>query len=213
MPISSHPLPFPNAASLAALRTWYVGVGSRDAVDRFLSRSALRREIGPRRDWSYPTATRGVCRQSSSRRSGETVSVRSGGANSSLQGSGTRHRRPAVASDATSPDQRPNRCVAAVPDRRRVACARHQDAGRPDSANSPSVMGIDLMPRMRNIKDLILYKADKRRKYEHIDSLCRQTIDWNPIERHYADMMRVAVPIQTGKMTPSTILRRLGSEA
>lgn len=74
-------------------------------------------------------------------------------------------------------------------------------------------MGIDLMPRMRNIKDLILYKADKRRKYEHIDSLCRQTIDWNPIERHYADMMRVAVPIQTGKMTPSTILRRLGSEA
>nr|WP_254209640.1 Tn3 family transposase [Burkholderia multivorans] len=75
------------------------------------------------------------------------------------------------------------------------------------------VMGIDLMPRMRNIKDLVLYKADRRRKYEHIDSLCRQTIDWNLIERHYADMMRVAVSIQAGKMTPSTILRRLGSES
>ncbi|MDH6146130.1 hypothetical protein OKW46_000052 [Paraburkholderia sp. WSM4179] len=45
---------------------------------------------------------------------------------------------------------------------------------------------------MRNIKDLVLYKADRRRKYKHIDSLCRQAID---------------------KMTPLTILRRLGSES
>uniref|UniRef100_UPI003BEF24A6 Tn3 family transposase n=1 Tax=Burkholderia arboris TaxID=488730 RepID=UPI003BEF24A6 len=75
------------------------------------------------------------------------------------------------------------------------------------------VMGIGLMPRMRNIKDLVLYKADKRRKYEHIDSLCRQSIDWSLIERHYTDMMRVAVSIKAGKMTPSTILRRLGSES
>lgn len=27
------------------------------------------------------------------------------------------------------------------------------------------VKGINLMPRMRNIKDLVLYKADRRRKY------------------------------------------------
>ncbi|TAL55812.1 Tn3 family transposase [Pandoraea sp.] len=75
------------------------------------------------------------------------------------------------------------------------------------------VVGINLMPRMRNIKDLVLYKADRRRKYKHIDSLCRQAIDWALIERHYADMMRVAVSIKAGKMTPSTILRRLGSES
>lgn len=75
------------------------------------------------------------------------------------------------------------------------------------------VLGINLMPRMRNIKDLVLYKVDKRRKYKHIDSLCRQAIDWALIERHYADMMRGAVSIKAGKMTPSTILRRLGSES
>ncbi|NPT60787.1 Tn3 family transposase [Paraburkholderia elongata] len=75
------------------------------------------------------------------------------------------------------------------------------------------VTGISLMPRMRNIKDLVLYKADRRRKYEHIDSLCRQAIDWTLIERHYPDMMRVAVSIKAGTMTPSTILRRLGSES
>ena len=75
------------------------------------------------------------------------------------------------------------------------------------------VTGINLMPRMRNIKDLVLYKADRRRKYKHIDSLCRQAIDWALLERHYLDMMRVAVSIKAGKMTPSTILRRLGSES
>jgi len=75
------------------------------------------------------------------------------------------------------------------------------------------LLGINLMPRMRNIRDLVLYKADRRRKYAHIDSLCRQTIDWDLIERHYPDMMRVAVSIKAGKMTPSTILRRLGSES
>ena len=73
--------------------------------------------------------------------------------------------------------------------------------------------GINLMPRMRNIKDLVLYKADRRRKYKHIDSLCRKAINWKLIERHYPDMMRVAVSIKAGKMTPSTILRRLGSES
>jgi Tn3 transposase DDE domain len=44
--------------------------------------------------------------------------------------------------------------------------------------------------------------------YEHIDSLCRQSIDWTLIERRYPDMMRVAVSIKAGKTTPSTILRR-----
>lgn len=65
---------------------------------------------------------------------------------------------------------------------------------------------------MRNIRDLVLYKADKRRKYAHIDSLCRRTIDWELIERHYPDMMRVAVSVKAGRMTPSAILRRVGSE-
>jgi len=75
------------------------------------------------------------------------------------------------------------------------------------------LLGINLMPRMRNIKNLILFKADRRRKYAHIERLCRQTINWDLIQRHYPDMMRVAVSIQAGKMTPSTILRRLGSES
>lgn len=75
------------------------------------------------------------------------------------------------------------------------------------------LLGINLMPRMRNIKDLVLYKADRRRRYDHIERLCRRSIDWDLIQQHYPDMMRVAVSIKAGKMTPSTILRRLGSES
>ena len=75
------------------------------------------------------------------------------------------------------------------------------------------LLGINLMPRMRNIKDLVLYKADRRRRYDHIERLCRRSLDWDLIQRHYPDMMRVAVSIKAGKMTPSTILRRLGSES
>ncbi len=36
-------------------------------------------------------------------------------------------------------------------------------------------------------------------------------IDWDLIERHYEDLMRVAVSIKAGMVTPSTLLRRLDS--
>ncbi len=73
------------------------------------------------------------------------------------------------------------------------------------------LLGIDLMPRIRDIKDLIFYKPDRRRRYKNIESLFRASIDWLLIERHFPDMLRVAISIKAGRMTPSTILRRLGS--
>lgn len=39
----------------------------------------------------------------------------------------------------------------------------------------------------------------------------RGTIDWEQIRLHYRDMMRVAISIKVGKITPSMILRRLGT--
>lgn len=75
------------------------------------------------------------------------------------------------------------------------------------------LLGINLMPRIRDVKDLVFYKADRRRRYKNIESLFRASIDWALIERHFADMLRVAISIKPGRMTPSTILRRLGSES
>lgn len=75
------------------------------------------------------------------------------------------------------------------------------------------LLGIKLMPRIRDIKDLTFFKADRRRRYKNIESLLRASIDWTLIERYFPDMLRVAISIKAGRMTPSTILRRLGSES
>nr|WP_230089598.1 Tn3 family transposase [Herminiimonas contaminans] len=73
------------------------------------------------------------------------------------------------------------------------------------------LLGINLMPRIRNIKDLLFYRADRGDHYDHIDSLFRGTIDWELIGRHMKDMLRVVISIKAGKIAPSTILRRLGT--
>ncbi|MCW8175297.1 Tn3 family transposase [Verminephrobacter aporrectodeae] len=73
------------------------------------------------------------------------------------------------------------------------------------------LLGIKLMPRMRNIKELVFFKAEPGAQYKHIQSLFRGSIDWDLIKLHYRDMLRVAVSIKLGKITPSMILRRLGT--
>lgn len=73
------------------------------------------------------------------------------------------------------------------------------------------LLGISLMPRIRNWKDLKLYRPDPEVHYTHLDSLFTDIIDWELIETHLPDMIRVALSIKAGKITPSTILRKLGT--
>ncbi|MBX9688223.1 MAG: Tn3 family transposase [Candidatus Obscuribacterales bacterium] len=74
------------------------------------------------------------------------------------------------------------------------------------------LLGIKLMPRIRNWKNLHFYKPDKLTEYEHIGALfSSEPIDWNLIEKMLPDMLRVALSVKTGKITPSAILRRLGT--
>jgi TnpA family transposase len=73
------------------------------------------------------------------------------------------------------------------------------------------LLGIQLMPRIRNWKDLTLYRPDKASWYEHIDALFTDTVDWDLIRTHWPDMLRVAVSIRAGRITAATILRRLGT--
>jgi len=67
------------------------------------------------------------------------------------------------------------------------------------------------MPRIRNVKDLVFFKADRHDQYEHIGSLFRGSINWELIALHLKDMLRVVISIKAGKIAPSTILRRLGT--
>ncbi|WP_042829013.1 Tn3 family transposase, partial [Xanthomonas citri] len=73
------------------------------------------------------------------------------------------------------------------------------------------LLGINLMPRIRNIKDLVFSRPEPGRTYKNIQALFGDSIDWTLIETHVHDMLRVAISIKLGKITASTILRRLGT--
>lgn len=73
------------------------------------------------------------------------------------------------------------------------------------------LLGIRLMPRIRNWKELDFCRPAAAAKYQHIDSLFGEPVDWKLIAGNLDEMLRVAVSIKAGKLLPSTILRRLGS--
>jgi TnpA family transposase len=73
------------------------------------------------------------------------------------------------------------------------------------------LLGIKLMPRIRNWKHLKLFRPDRKNRFEHIDVLFDEAIDWDLIESNFDDMLRVAVSIKAGHVTAAAILRRLGS--
>lgn len=74
------------------------------------------------------------------------------------------------------------------------------------------MLGIELLPRIRNVKDLILYKSTNDLQLEHVHDLFSKTIDWDLIEGYYDEMLRIAISIHKGKVLPSIILKKLGSK-
>jgi TnpA family transposase len=76
------------------------------------------------------------------------------------------------------------------------------------------LLGFELLPRIRNWQDLVLYRPDRDTRYLHIDSLFgADAVDWRLIETHWDDLMRVALSIRAGKVSSATLLRRLGNES
>jgi TnpA family transposase len=73
------------------------------------------------------------------------------------------------------------------------------------------LLGIELMPRIRNWQDLHLFRPGAGHAYAHIDALFSGPIDWDLIAGHLPDMLRVALSIKAGRLLPSAILRRLGT--
>jgi len=74
------------------------------------------------------------------------------------------------------------------------------------------LLAIKLMPRIRSWADLTFYRPASDSRYGHIETLFSATIDWKLIETHWKDIMQVALSIQAGTVTPSMLLRRLGSQ-
>ena len=73
------------------------------------------------------------------------------------------------------------------------------------------LLGIQLMPRIRNWQDYTFLRPAKDAVYEYIEPLFKGVVDWKLIRTHWQDLMRVVLSIQAGKLMPSTILRKLSS--
>ena len=74
------------------------------------------------------------------------------------------------------------------------------------------LLGIKLMPRIRNWKDLKWFRPSSQDSYKNIEALfTKEAIDWDLIACHLPDMLQVAQSIRAGRISPSTILRRLGT--
>lgn len=73
------------------------------------------------------------------------------------------------------------------------------------------MLGINLMPRIRNWKDLNFYRPTEKTVYQHIDSLFSEAVDWQKIETHWQDILQVILSIQTGKISSAMLLRKLSN--
>lgn len=72
--------------------------------------------------------------------------------------------------------------------------------------------GIQLMPRIRNWKDLRFYRPEKGMRFRHIDRLFSDVVDWKLIRDHWRDLMQVSISIQAGKIASPMLLRKLSQE-
>jgi TnpA family transposase len=73
------------------------------------------------------------------------------------------------------------------------------------------LLGIKLMPRMRGLSDAAFYRPNRSIRYQHIDALFGDEIDWDLIATHARDMIQVVLSIQAGRVMPSMLLRKLGT--
>ena len=72
------------------------------------------------------------------------------------------------------------------------------------------LLGIKLMPRIRNWKHLKFFRPHRHAVYAHIDALFDDPIDWELMETHVPDLLRVVLSIKAGRIA-STLLRKLGT--
>lgn len=79
------------------------------------------------------------------------------------------------------------------------------------------LLGIDLLPRIRNFHDLTFHRPDPQVRYRHIDLLFstdpRTAVDWDLIRQHWRDLMQVALSVKTGTVSSVTLLRRLNNRS
>jgi hypothetical protein len=79
------------------------------------------------------------------------------------------------------------------------------------------MLGLDLLPRIRNWQGLIFYRPSPVIRYEHIDALFgddpRNAINWKLIEAHWVDLVRTVISIREGRVSSVVLLCRLRNDS
>ena len=75
------------------------------------------------------------------------------------------------------------------------------------------LLGIKLMPRIRNWKEYTMFKADKKVVYSNIESLFTRIIDWELIEECWEDFMQLVLSIKAGAISTTFLLQQLTNYA
>jgi len=76
-----------------------------------------------------------------------------------------------------------------------------------------ALLGFELAPRMKDIKDQVLYKIDRKQPYANLDPILTGTIKTHRIRQAWDETIRVMASIHDRIVSPSLILQRLGSYA
>lgn len=76
-----------------------------------------------------------------------------------------------------------------------------------------SLLGFQLAPRIKDIKDKTLYHFERAPTYPNLDPIIKATIKTNLIHATWDDVVRVMASIQTRRVSASLILRKLSSYA
>jgi TnpA family transposase len=72
-------------------------------------------------------------------------------------------------------------------------------------------LSIEVLSRINDWAGLTFYRPDKDTRYAHIDAVFSEVIDWALIRTHARDLQRIAVSIRNGRISASTVLKRLSS--
>jgi len=75
------------------------------------------------------------------------------------------------------------------------------------------LLGIKLMPRMRNWNKVSMYWPDTGLHFKHIGTWFSRYVNWELIEKHWQDMMQVILSIHKGKLLPSWLLQKLNTDS
>jgi TnpA family transposase len=78
---------------------------------------------------------------------------------------------------------------------------------------SGSLLGYELAPRIKDIKDKTLYRFDGAPSYYHIDPIITGTIKPQLIHKNWDEIVRIMASIKTRRVSASLILTKLSSYA